>query len=219
MNNDLQAIYFRDFKTAFIPHILKEMYIDKIYNPYFEGKKDLTILDIGANIGLFSFYTAEYAKKIYAVEPSQPHFDVMCKMLDTNKLTNVQPVKMAISDRVGMADFYHNTNTTMYSLKKEVENLPDEKELVQTADLATFFEMYSIDHVDVMKIDIEGSEGLVFASDGFEKVADKIDLILGEFHSWSGINPAQFANSIRDRGFEFEWQNLTQASTFVAKRI
>ena len=54
-------------------------------NPISRGKKDLTIVDIGANIGLTSYYFKDYAKIVYAVEPAKKHFDCIQKMVEYNK--------------------------------------------------------------------------------------------------------------------------------------
>lgn len=177
------------------------------------------MLDVGANIGLFSFYAEKYAKVIYAVEPSQEHVEVIKHLKEFNHLDNVIPVQAAISHKNGVANFYHNENTTMFSLKPEVNGKPEEMELVPTMTLDTFFNNFDLDHVDFMKIDIEGAEAEVFGSEGFDKVKDKIDVICGEFHTWSGVNPQQFSTYFTDRGFSFDWMNTTQATTFVAKRM
>jgi len=215
----MQAFFFNDFKNAYIPEILKEMYRDCVYDPYLKGKKDLVIADFGANIGLFTYYAYDMAKVIYSVEPSKQHFDCLSKLVEFNHLERVKPIKKAISHKTGETTLYHNQNTTMFSLKGEINNQPQDAEIVQTISMDKFFEENKIEHLDFLKIDIEGSEGEVFSSEGFEKVAGKIDVILGEFHQWSNINPRQFETYLTDRGFSFKWVNATEATLFIAERI
>ena len=157
--------------------------------------------DFGANIGLWTYYASKYAKKLYSVEPTEAHFKCLNAMIDHNKLDMVQPLKMAISHEDGKFDFYHSQNSTMNSLMQEVSN-KGEKETVKTVRLDTFFSENKIEYLDFIKVDIEGAEAKVFGSDGFDKVKDKIGIIMGEFHTWSGVNPNQFASYFRDRGFE-----------------
>jgi hypothetical protein len=115
----------------------------------------------------------------------------------------------------------------MYSLREEVSKTrgpgvnghPGEEEKVKMVTLDTLFKELKLDHVDFCKIDIEGSEPEVFGSKGFENVADKIDTIMGEIHGWSGFNPKQIENSIRDRGFDFRYTQKTNASTFIAQHL
>lgn len=215
---DINGFFFRDFDNCYLPEILKEIYRDRVYDPYLKGKKDLVMADFGANIGMFSYYAHDMAKVIYAVEPSKQHFEVLTKMIEFNGLERVKPIKKALSNKNGKTTFYHNNNTTMFSLKSEVNSLPSESEEVETIDFEQFFIENDIKHLDFVKIDIEGSEAEVFGSSAFDKVADKIDLIMGEFHTWSGVNPAQFANYLRDAGFSFKWADATEASLFIAER-
>ena len=212
-----QAFFFTDFENSHIPEILKEMYLDRAYDPYLKGE-NLTILDIGANIGLFSYFAYDKAKIIYALEPSVQHYQNLVTMLVSNEMHNVAPIQKAISDKVGTADFYHSTNDTMFSLKKEV-NDTGELERVETTTLDAFFQENNIEHVDFMKIDVEGAEAAIFGSDTFDKVKDKIDIIMGEYHVWTGINPNQFRSYFTDRGFTFKWADKTIASLFIAERI
>lgn len=218
MDTPLQALFFRDINNDYVSHIIKEIWHDRVYDPYFQGKKDLTVVDIGANVGLWSYYAAPFAKQIYALEPSSLHFETLTTMLEYNGLTQVKPLKMAVSNFTGMGEFYHNENTTMFSLRPEVNGKPDEKESVQVITLDNLFEKEGLTHVDVLKIDCEGSEAEIFGGEGFDKVKDKIDLVIGEFHTWSGINPEQFKTYFLDRGFSFNWTGQTQAATFVARK-
>jgi FkbM family methyltransferase len=212
----MKGIFFENFKNSYIPHILKESYIDQAYEPYFRGKKDLTIVDVGANIGLTSFYFYDYAKVVYALEPSEQHMKVLKHMIAFNKMDDrIIPIKKALSHKNGTANFYHNENVTMFSLNSAV-NSKDDKEEVETITFDSFFKENNITHVDFLKLDVEGSEHEIIGSEGFDKVADKIDVIMGEHHVWSGRNPEQFRAAFIDRGFDFMWIP-NEAQLFVAK--
>lgn len=213
----MQGFFFKQFDNAFIPHILKEIYIDRVYEPFLPARRDLITLDIGANIGLFSHYASKFSKKVYSVEPSEQHVEEMTQMMRYNDIRNMTVIQKAVSHQNGYANFYHNNNTTMFSLKEEVKGNED-TEKVETITLKKLFDDYDIKHVDLLKIDIEGSEPEVFGSESFDQVKDKIDLIMGEFHTWSGVSPQLFETYFLDRNFSFDWLNKTEASVFVAKR-
>ena len=157
----MQGFFFNDFNNTYMPEILKEIYRDKVYDPYLSGKKDLIMADFGANIGLWTYYASQFAKKLYAVEPTEAHFGCLSKMVDHNGFKNVTPLKMAISHENGEADFYHSINSTMNSLLKEVDNTK-EKETVKTITLDKFMSENKIEHLDFVKVDIEGAETKVF---------------------------------------------------------
>jgi FkbM family methyltransferase len=216
--NNIQGIFFRDFKNAYIPHILKELYLERAYDDYFTGKKDLTILDIGANVGLFSFFAYQYASRIYAIEPASEHFSTMLHMLKFNKMDKVSPLNIAMSTENGKGVLHHNENVTMHSLRPEVATPGLESEEVDMVTFDKLFSDYGIEHVDFMKIDTEGSEIELLASPGFKKVMDKIDNIYGEYHVWSGVNKNQLANMLTDYGYNFEWVGNTDAHVFKARR-
>ena len=218
MAKPIQGLFFRDIYNDYIAHIIKEIYFDRVYDRLIGDKKDMTVLDIGANVGLFSYYIAPKASRVIAIEPSALHFETLSKMVEFNGLGNVAPLKAAIAGQTGTSTFYHNSNTTMFSLKPDVNSLPDEAEEVDTLSMDELFKTCGIEHVDLLKLDVEGSEMDIIASAGFAAVADKIDMIIGEYHTWSNINPLQFKNALTDLGFEFEWLNSTEASMFVAQR-
>lgn len=202
----------------FIGDQAKEIYKDQIYAPYLRGKKDLTILDIGANLGLVSYYLAPYAKVIYAFEPALEAFMTLNYMVTFNELTNIIPIQKAVSNADGQANFYHIVeNKTMNSLNP-IRRDEAEKETVQTIRLDTFFKEKDIQHVDIMKLDIEGGEADVICGDGFANIADKIDVVIGETHTWMGRNPFQFKDALENLGFTYEIIP-GEATLFVAKRI
>lgn len=210
----MKALFYNNWEASYISDILKEIYLDKIYAPYFLGKKDLTILDVGANIGLATNYFAKYGK-VYAVEPCQEHFDCLTKMVEFNELKNVTPIQYAISTTNGEATFYHSPNSTANSFFKMVEGA--DSEIVKTHTLGELFKEYKLEHVDFMKLDIEGSEYDVLGSDTFDEVADKIDAIMGETHKWANRNPGQVYQALQNRGFKV--RNIpTDAAVFYAER-
>lgn len=211
-------LHFESFETNYIAHILQEMYISKVYEPILRGRSGLTIIDLGANIGLFSIYAYQYAKKIIAVEPSAKMYDYLQKNIKENKLKNITPEKAAIGAENGkMKLFGSDVNLTMFSAHKTGVHT-DKTETVKQLGMLTLLNLHSIDHVDFLKMDIEGSEFEVLASDEFAKAAPKIDFIMGEIHSWTGRNPQQCVQALEECGYEVTI--ISQSPLlFQAKRI
>lgn len=198
--------------------MLQEIYINKVYEPYLEGKKDLTILDIGANIGMTSMYFSQFASHVYSLEPSKKHSETFLKNMKDNNIENVTLIQKALSHKNGTAKFYHPENQTMYSLNERV-NVTGEFEEVTTITLDQLLIETKLNHIDLMKIDVEGAELEILCSEGFAKVADKIDVIVGEWHSFSNANVNIMIASLRDKGYKFDWTQGVQANVFCAKRI
>lgn len=212
----MQGIFYSDFKNSYIPEILQEIYRDKVYKPFIEDKKDLVVLDVGANIGLFTQYVSEYAKQVYSIEPSDIHSRALNKLVTFNQLKNVTTIKKALSNKDGEATFYHNSNVTMFSLNPIIDNT-GVKETVQTITLGTLFKDFNINKVDFMKLDVEGSEGLVINSKDFAELAPKIKTIVFEWHNWSGFNPDQLVNTLRDYGYTIS-KLKTDATLYACTR-
>lgn len=214
-NKDLQAIYFHDFKYDHIADIFKEIFVEKLYDPYMVSGG--VYIDCGAHVGLFSLYSQTWASKIYALEPSYEHFDALQHMVIFNHMDKVIPIQAALSDRNGEAEFYHRTNTTMYSLEEVVQEPGLGTETVRVLDTKTLFEENNIKEVDFFKLDVEGHEFKVLTSKAFEEMAPKIKRIALEYHSWSQTNPAQLVTILNDLGYSVK-QLQTEAVVYIATR-
>ena len=198
-----KGIFFNNFETSYIPEILTEIYRDHIYKPYFDGRNDLTVVDIGANIGLFTFYASQFASTIYSVEPAKEHFEVLNQMVEFNKFgEKVTAINKAIGNHGGKSTLYHNENVTMFSLKEQVNTMPAQAEEVEVITVKDLFDSYNLKNVDFLKLDIEGLETEVICGKGFEPVAKRIKAMVVEWHTWSGSNPSQLVTALSDYGFE-----------------
>ena len=209
--------WYGDFDNYFLGHQCEEIFKARIYAPYLENVKDAVVLDVGGNIGAFSLYASKYAKQVYTLEPSLIHFNTILHMLKHNEIENVKPIKKALFIDNKDYDFHHNKNRTMYSLHQAVEDGSEKPEKIQAISLDKLFEEEKIDHVNLMKLDVEGTEVEIISSEGFAKVADKIDVVIGETHAWSGRHPNQIIDAFKQNGFIVE-SIPGDAQLFVAKK-
>lgn len=197
---------------------MAEIYKDRVYAPFIEGRRDLTIMDIGAHVGIFSIYAHPFAKKIYAVEPSTEHFMALQQNIVANELDKVEAIQLAVGNEIKQIEFFNNPNNkTMNSAKPAGWQEGWGKERVQQVTLEKLFEDNKIEHVDFMKLDIEGNEFDVICGSGFEKVAPKIDMILTETHKWANRHPNQIIEGFKNNGFEVQ-QIQNDASLLIARR-
>jgi hypothetical protein len=128
----MKAIFFNEpAEENYLGHQFGEIYREGVYQPFLVGRKDLTILDIGGNIGVTTFYFSHYAKKIVTVEPSKEHFEVLKKMVEFNELKNVSLVNKAIFMQTGKFPLFHNKNKTMFSLHSAVKDDSFQEEIVE----------------------------------------------------------------------------------------
>tara|TARA_R110000782_G_scaffold266497_1_gene360980 strand:- start:16 stop:777 length:762 start_codon:yes stop_codon:yes gene_type:complete len=174
--------------TSCAKFIIRQINTDKMYDNYLKDKKDLTIIDIGANVGLFTLYAKDSASQIISVEPTPSHQKIFEKIC--GKYDNVKLVKAALSDKNEDVSFYTcNENSTQNSLIKGegtvIGDSPSDenKVTVRGMTLETLLNEHNIDHVDFCKIDIEGSEMIAITEETLKPVYDKIDRMFIEVHS------------------------------------
>ena len=213
----MNAIYYDNWDASYIPNIFKEIYLEGVYHPFLMGRKNLTIIDAGANIGLWSMYASQYAKTIYAIEPSKATQKILKKNLSqpAYKKTEILFVPKAITNERGSKTFYTNpSNTTANTL---IGGNPDNSETVECITIADLFKEYKIDHVDFLKLDVEGSEFEILGGNAFKEVAPKIDTIVGEMHSWVHRNYNQIKDALEMNGYDVTFFKR-DASLFSAIR-
>ena len=216
--NDIHGFFFvPPIENNYIGHQFAEIYRDRIYAPFVEGKTDMTILDIGANIGATAYYFSRYAKTVYAVEPSLEQFDILARMIAFNKIKNIVPVNKAIYIKNGTFPLFHNKNKTMYSLHQNVNDNSSPSEDVETITIQGLMDTNKIDEVDLMKLDVEGSEVEILSSTSFKEVASRIKTIITERHAWSGRHENQLIDALKDVGYQVN-QIPTSADVLVATR-
>lgn len=214
----LQALFFRDFYNDHVVEIFKEIFFERLYDSYI--KPGDVVVDIGANQGYFTFWAhLKGAKTIISVEPSFEHYDTLQNMIIFNHLEHVSIVNAAISNFDGDGEFYHNENTTMYSLRSVVgqPNLGTENVKVMTIKSLLGHEAVAGKDIDLLKIDVEGSEFDILTSPEFTEVAPRVKKIIVEWHTWTGTQPGQLIALLSDLGFYVK-QLQTQATVFLGER-
>jgi FkbM family methyltransferase len=139
-------------------------------------------LDIGAFDGdsALSFYYNFSAKKIYAFEPEFYNFR---KLKKTNEILGnniIKPIKKGISNKCFQTKISHKGTMSKINENKGEEN-------IEIITIDRFAEEENINHIDVIKIDIEGEEtnALLGAENLIKK--DKPTLAISIYH-----NPQDF---------------------------
>jgi FkbM family methyltransferase len=158
-----------------------EIIIDQLnqglYNEFFQGKKDLTIIDAGANIGLFSIYAQDSCKKIVAIEPAPHNVYVLERLL--SNFDNVELEMSALHGEDTQVPFYIHSSPTCNST---VNNSTGLKIDVEAKTIETIMREHNLDSVDFIKCDIEGSEVLALTEQTIQPVADKVKFWWVEIH-------------------------------------
>lgn len=215
----MHAFFFEPpIENNYIGHIVAEVFKDRVYAPYVEGKKGKVCLDIGGNLGFTAYYFSRYFDTVHVLEPAKEHYAVLTHQLEYNKLTNVIPHNIALANFDGEGQFYHLENKTMWSLRPAGVDNTQQHETVKTIRLDTFLKENNIEHVDFMKLDCEGSEADIICSESFQNAADKIDMIFIEVHAWLGRNLNQLKEGLKMAGFKTIETIPNEAMLWIARK-
>ena len=120
-------------------------------------RSGMTVLDIGANIGLYSLLSAKRLDGSGVVHAFEPTPFVARRLRDNVRLNRFQNVivnQIALSDRAGTAEFYVHEEADCSSLGAVSSNRIE----VQTMSLDEYLRRAAIERVDLIKIDVEGAE-------------------------------------------------------------
>ena len=119
-----------------------------------------TVFDIGSYTGVYALVAAKSNRKlkVNAFEPNPDLFSALEKNLKLNRIRNVKSEQMALDDQPGEAYLYlnHDIHTSIGSLIQS--STTGKKVLVGKTTLDIYCENYSINSVDLIKIDVEGYE-------------------------------------------------------------
>ena len=124
------------------------------------GVPDPVIFDIGANNGEWTrgIWQALGKGQYFAYEPQEACFPSLSN-LGMPKLTIVQK---AVSDQPGLMNLYSDHDgsglASLYERAETYLDAPTQAELVPVTTIDDEFEAHGLDHIDFMKIDVEGAE-------------------------------------------------------------
>jgi FkbM family methyltransferase len=172
-----------DYETFFA--IFRQVFVRQTYYSRTKNEKPL-IIDCGGNIGISVLYWKYIYPDAHIIvfEPSKEVVEIMVKNININKLQNVTIVKKAVSNYEGSMTIYPRGtaacgNTLVSSLAKTAR-LKDRS--VNYNVEVTRLSQYLPELVDIVKLDIEGSEDIVLEELSKSNVLNRVREIVLEYH-------------------------------------
>lgn len=163
-----------------------EKELDLTYKSIFKGgeykfesrRKKLFIIDCGSHIGISILYFKHFClgSKILGFEPDPQNFQVLRKNIKVNGLKKVVILNKALSDTRGKRPFYINNRWGW-----EGSLLKSSRNPYKISVAVDKLSRYINEPVDLVKIDIEGSEEKVLAD--IKSKFKFIKCIILEYHS------------------------------------
>lgn len=181
------------------PHDLVTFFVVFLRRDYGRIQKGSVVIDVGANIGVFSLYAASCgARKVYAFEPSAEAYRVLCENIHVNKLTDVViPINRAMSGADGATVRFSRSSSPYNKIGQgDVAAGADTCE-IQTTTLGSFLRSQVEEEVvDVLKLDCEGAEFDILPPMD-RATAERIHAIRMEVHA----DPAGLIVELKRKGY------------------
>lgn len=173
MNNNYETLFeqtkiicYKNCKCCNnIDFISKNIMLNKCWEPnisslfmyLLKDKEENVMFDIGCNIGYYSLISSKYCKSIFAFDANMNNIDMLNKSIELNKFNNITTVCCALTDdeskkyKIGVVHEHNIGSVQVVEVAAADSN-------IQSIKIDNFIENKKIKNIDLMKIDIEGSE-------------------------------------------------------------
>ncbi len=149
--------------------------------------KEPIVLDCGGHIGSFSLYAKHInsSSQLYIIEPFPNNIVMLKQNLALNSIKDAVVVERALSKESGHVEmgFEKEVRLGIGFDGVRIEGVKSKNSVsVQAISLQDLFSLYNIKKVDLLKMDIEGSEYSVIES-SIGLLSTKVQRIIMEYHT------------------------------------
>jgi len=174
---------------------------------------DSLVVDIGANVGVFSLFAARFARVVYALEPASSNYSRLVP--NTSRVHNIVPLKCACAAYDGSGSLDVSGIPVTFSLLTSSSAATQES--IDVISLATLFERYTIDRCDFLKLDCEGAEfEIILQAD--PSVLNRVRTIVMEYHDHlsSNYSHVDLLEKLKSLGFQASSYNSNGTYGMIA---
>jgi len=214
LNNFLMYVEAADMSVT--PYLVTHGYWEKCITDAFIArvKPGMTVVDVGANYGYYTLIAGGVvgtAGRVYSFEPNPRAFELLMKNIHVNWYGSVvRAHQLAVLDSKKQVElhalrhFQGSSSLFVPELVPEADPPPERRPVVEAVPLDEIIQ----ERVDLMKIDAEGSEPLIF--EGMRGIIARSPnlTILMEFNIpmiRKSVDPQNFLRRIREFGFSMQW--------------
>lgn len=161
-------------------NLFEEIFIEQVYS-FKSTATNPFIVDGGSNIGLSILYFKMIypTGRVIAFEPNPKAYELLTKNIINNHLSSVTVFNVALSDQEGDASLFPGnqySGSLTASLFNSLEQ--DSTEVIKTKKASSYIH----EEVDLLKLDVEGSETEILNDLISSKKIDLIKEMIIEFH-------------------------------------
>jgi len=176
----------------------------------------MTVIDIGANIGLYTIIASRGvgpSGSVIAIEPAQENCSFIERSLALNQMRNATVFQKALGDKNGLISLFLCSNNKadhrVYDKSGTRKSVP--VEMVRLDDL---LKTTATSSVDVIKMDVQGAEAFALAGMRETLRTNQGVKVFMEFWPWglrqAGSDPLKLLRDIRELGFKiYEFSDRT----------
>lgn len=196
------------FSSQVYHHIFKEK--EHLEFEGFTGENTHTILDLGANIGLYALAIKDVNPdcQIICLEPNPHAFELLQKNISANNLHNIVALNKGAAQTSGSFVMKILKEGTAYcgkyldEIKKEFRKWIKPDRIIslpiETLSIPDICVEYALDKIDILKMDVEGMEFEIL--EGCVEIFPKIKRIVVEWHGYELRD--QIKKLLQDHNFD-----------------
>lgn len=184
----------------------RQIFIQREYSCLDDLENVDLIIDCGANVGYSSAYFLNRFPNahVVAIEPDPENFSVLSNNLAPYK-NRVELLQAAVWSHPAFLVFSETKYGDGQAWTTHVrESKVGEAPSIAAIDISKILEQSGRQRISILKVDIEGAEGVVFQrGSGVEKWIDRVDVIAIELHDDSEFGSCSdiFLTAISGQGF------------------
>jgi FkbM family methyltransferase len=168
--------------------VLREVFVDNIYEQHHQPKEGDIVIDAGAHIGIYAVRAAKAVVPgkglVTAIEPDDHNVKFLQKNIAANDLTNVVIVQKGVWSEAGKLKLYSGNYSMTPSFYLQEWQVKESTE-VEVDTLDNIIEGLGIRRVDFIKMDVEGAE--LEALKGMkETLRSNVKLAISAYHEQDG---------------------------------
>ncbi|MEN3359919.1 MAG: hypothetical protein V7637_3901 [Mycobacteriales bacterium] len=199
-----------------IHYLFGEIFVRGEYH-FVAGRADPLVLDLGANAGFAVLYVKQLYPDavVHAFEPDPDTVAMLRRNIARNRLRDVHVHPVAVGATAGTAEFYVDSQPGELTMGLLPERLAGRVAVVRTVPVVRLADFLADvlaglppgRHVDLLKMDIEGSEPEVLASLDQPGALARVDALVVEYHHLIPGRPARlggFLSTLERHGFSYK---------------
>lgn len=177
----------------------QEFFVNKEYDWWYSVQPGDVVVDIGACVGMMSARALDGgASKVYMIEGNRELLKTAMYNVSEYLMNELDPIVYPINCIMGSCN-----EEGVY--KTHVDKLGTQE--IDRMSFQQFLEKYSINHIDFLKIDIEGNEYDILNTENLDFIKNNVKHIAVEIHTRANENSLTRFIHFRDTFLKYFWNS------------